>query len=171
MVTSTAPSSHLRRPLTSSRSSPEADRLARPEPAPIVVAVDSSQATEAAAQAGVRLARELDAPLVFVYVRRGPWSWLGAPYHQRRLDAEMSTGRRALSEALAIAERAGVSATAEQLTGRPARRVVEFARLRGARLVVLGSRRRRLGRSVSRDVIRGADRPVLVAGRAAPAAG
>ena len=74
MVTSTAPSSHLRRPLTSSRPSPEGDRLARPEPAPIVVAVDSSQATEAAAQAGVRLAWELNAPLVFVYVRRGPWS-------------------------------------------------------------------------------------------------
>jgi nucleotide-binding universal stress UspA family protein len=83
----------------------------------------------------------------------------------------MSAGRRALSEALAIAERAGVSATAEQLAGRPARRVVEFARLRGAHLVVLGSRRRRLGRSVSRDVIRGADRPVLVAGHGAPAAG
>jgi nucleotide-binding universal stress UspA family protein len=171
MVTSPAPRSHLRRPLTSSRSSSEGDRLARPTPAPIVVALDSSPATEAAAQAGVRLARELDAPLVFVYVRRGPWSGLGEPYHQRHLDAEMSSGRRALGEAVAIAERAGVSASAEQLAGRPARRVVEFAGLRGARLLVLGSRRRRLGRSVSRAVIRGADRPVLVAGRAAPAAG
>jgi len=47
--------------------------------------------------------------------------------------------------------------------------VVEFARLRGARLVVLGSRRSRLGRSVSRNVIRDADRPVLVPGRTAPA--
>lgn len=171
MVASTAPSSRLRGPLTSSRSSPEGDRPARPEPAPIVVAIDDSRTTEAAAEAGVRLARELDAPLVFVNVRRGPWSGLGDPYHQRRLDAEMSAGRRALSEALAIAERAGVSATAEQLAGRPARRVVEFARLRGARLVVLGSRQRRLGRSVSRDVIRDADRPVLVAVRALPAAG
>ena len=52
--------------------------------------------------------------------------------------------------------------------GNPARRVVEFARLRGARLVVLGSRRSRLGRSVSRNVIRDADRPVLVPGRTAP---
>ncbi|MGH2716749.1 MAG: universal stress protein, partial [Thermoleophilaceae bacterium] len=56
------------------------------------------------------------------------------------------------------------------LAGSPARRVVEFARIRGARLVVLGSRRRRLGRSVSRDVIRSADLPVIVAGRTGPAA-
>jgi len=141
------------------------------EPAPIVVAVDGSRATEAAAQSGARLVRELGAPLVFVYVRRGPWSGLGAPYYQRRLDAEVSAGGRALDRALAVAERAGVSASAEQLAGNPARRVVEFARLRGASLVVLGSRRRRLGRSVSRAVIRGGDRPVLVAARAAPLAG
>lgn len=82
----------------------------------------------------------------------------------------MRAGRRALDDALAIAERAGVPATGEEIAGNPARRVVEFARLRCARLVVLGSRRRRLGRSVSRDVIRSADRPVVVAGRTAPAA-
>jgi nucleotide-binding universal stress UspA family protein len=82
----------------------------------------------------------------------------------------MPVGRRALDDALAVAERAGVPATGERLAGNPAHRVVEFARLRGARLVVLGSRRRRLDRSVSRDVIRSADRPVLIAGRTAPAA-
>jgi nucleotide-binding universal stress UspA family protein len=71
---------------------------------------------------------------------------------------------------MAIAERAGVPATAEEIAGDPARRVVEFARLRGARLVVLGSRRRRLRRSVARDVIRSADRPVVVAGRTSPVA-
>jgi nucleotide-binding universal stress UspA family protein len=138
--------------------------------APIVVAVDNSRAARAAARASVRLARELSAPLVFVYVRRGPWSALGEPYYQRRLDDEMRAGRRAVGHALAVAERAGVTATGEQLAGHPARRVVEFAHARGARLVVLGSRGRRLGRSVSRDVIRRADRPVLVAGRTAPVA-
>jgi nucleotide-binding universal stress UspA family protein len=171
MVTSTAPRSRHRRPRMTSPSGVEADLLVPLDPAPIVVAVDDSRATQAAAQSGARLARGLGAPLVFVYVRRGPWAGLGAPYYQRRLDAELSAGGRALDQALAIAELAGVSASAEQLAGNPARRVVEFARLRGARLVVLGSRRRRLGRSVSRAVIRGADRPVLVAARAAPLAG
>jgi nucleotide-binding universal stress UspA family protein len=135
--------------------------------APIVVGIDKSRAAATAARDAVRLAHALAAPLVFVYVRRGPSSGLGEPYYQRRLDAEMRAGRRAVSDALAHAERAGVPATGEQLAGDPARRVLEFARARGAQLVVLGSRRRRLGRSVSRDVIRSADRPVLVSGRTA----
>jgi len=105
-----------------------------------------------------------------VYVRRDPLLTLGEPYYQRRLDAAMATGRRVLSDALAVAEQAGVPATGELLEGHPARRVLESARLRDARLVVLGSRRRLLGSSVSRRVIRSADRPVVIAGRTAPGA-
>ncbi len=171
MITSTDARPHFRRKLGSSRSGAETIRPLRSEPdaAPIVVAVDNSRAAAAAVRAAVRLAHELTAPLVCIYVRRGPSAALGEPYYQRRLDAEMRAGRRVLHDALAVAQRAGVPATGEQLAGNPARRVVEFARLRGARLVVLGSRRRLLGRSVSRDVIRAADRPVLVPGRTAPA--
>lgn len=170
MITSTDARPHFRRRFATSRSGAETSRPLRSESdaAPIVVAVDNSRAAAAAVRAAVRLARELTAPLVFVYVRRGPSSALGEPYYQRRLDAEMRAGGRALDDALAVAQRAGVPATGEQLAGNPARRVVEFARLRGARLVVLGSRRSRLGRSVSRNVIRDADRPVLVPGRTAP---
>ena len=138
--------------------------------APIVVAVDTTSATRTAVSDGIRLARDLDAPIIFVYVRRGPSAVLGEPYYQRRLDAEMAVGNRALGGALAVARRAGVAASGEQLHGNPARRLAEFAQLRGARLVVLGSRRRRLGRSVSRAVLRSADRPVVVAGRAGAAA-
>jgi nucleotide-binding universal stress UspA family protein len=172
MITATEPRARLQGPFAASHSEAGRSRPATVEPAaaPIVVAVDNSPAAAAAAQAAVRLARELTAPLVFVYVRRGPSAALGEPYYQRRLDAEMRAGRRALDDALALAERAGVPATGEQLAGSPARRMVEFARIRGARLVVLGSRRRRLGRSVSRDVIRSADRPVIVAARTGPLA-
>lgn len=140
---------------------------------PIIAAVEASETGTAAARSAARLARELEAPLTFVYVRRWPWAGLGAPYYQRRLDAEMAIARRALRAALATAEKEGVHADGEILEGRPARRVVEFARDRAARLVVLGSRRRRIGRSVSRRVIRASDRPVVVAGSApvsAPAA-
>ena len=167
---STDARTHFRRRFATPRSGAETSRPPRSESdaAPIVVAVDNSRAAAAAVRAAARLARELTAPLVFVYVRRGPSSALGEPYYQRRLDAEMRAGGRALDDALAVAQRAGVPATGEQLAGNPARRVVEFARLRGARLVVLGSRRSRLGRSVSRNVIRDADRPVLVPGRTAP---
>jgi nucleotide-binding universal stress UspA family protein len=173
MITSADPTPRLQEQLATARSGTHSHGSPRIEPdaAPVVVAVDDTRAAVAAAEAAVRLARDLVAPLVFVYVRRGPSSALGKPYYQRRLDSEMRAGRRALDDALAIAERAGVPATGEEIAGNPARRVVEFARLRCARLVVLGSRRRRLGRSVSRDVIRSADRPVVVAGRIAPAAG
>jgi nucleotide-binding universal stress UspA family protein len=141
----------------------------RPD-APIVVGLDGSSRDQSAAQAAVSIAWRLSAPVVFVYVRRGPVSALGAPYYQNRLTAEISAGQRALGAALAIAERVGVAASGEQLAGRPADRLLEFARLRGARMLVMGSRRRRLGRSVSRRVIADADRPVLVAGAATPAA-
>jgi len=130
---------------------------------PIVAAVEASGASVAAAREAAQIAVALDAPLVFVYVRRWPWDGLGAPYHQRRLDTEMDTARRALAAALTAAEEKGVAAEAEILEGKPARRVLEFASHRDARLLVLGSRRRRIGRSVSRRVIRTADRPVVVA--------
>jgi nucleotide-binding universal stress UspA family protein len=170
--TTTDSRARFRRPLDFAPSGGEACRAvpAQPDAAPIVVAVDNSRAAAAAVQAAVSLGADLAAPLVFVYVRRGPSSALGEPYYQRRLDAEMASGRRALSDALAVAEEAGLPATGEQLAGNPARRVVEFARLRAARLVVLGSRQRRLPGGVARVVIRTADRPVLVAGRTAPTA-
>jgi Universal stress protein family len=57
-------------------------RLMRVEPAPIVVAVDPSSATRTAVSDGIRLARDLDAPVIFVYVRRGPSAVLGEPYYQ-----------------------------------------------------------------------------------------
>jgi nucleotide-binding universal stress UspA family protein len=134
------------------------------EAAPIVAGVDPSASGAAAAGTAISLAKRLSAPVLFVYVRTGPASFLGEPYYQRRLDTEMAAAKRALGDALTAAKRAGVRAGAEQLHGSPPRRLLEFARHRRARLVVLGSRRRRFRRSVSRGVIRAADRPVVVAG-------
>jgi nucleotide-binding universal stress UspA family protein len=134
--------------------------------APIIVGVDGSRSGMAATRAGASLAGELGAPLVLVSVRRGPSTTLGEPYYQRRLDSEMAAAERALSEAQALADAEGVSTSTEILEGSPAQRVRELARHRGARLIVLGPRRRRLGRSVSRGVVRSSDRPVMVAGAA-----
>ena len=133
MSTTTDSRALFRRPLDLAPSGVEACRAvpAQPDAAPIVVAVDNSRAATAAVQAAVSLGADLAAPLVFVYVRRGPSSALGEPYYQRRLDAEMASGRRALTDALAVAEEAGVPATGEQLAGNPAatrRRVRPVAR-------------------------------------------
>jgi nucleotide-binding universal stress UspA family protein len=171
MLASTTPTPRYLPPAGTSSPFPR-DRSAKrrqQEGAPVVAAVDASASGAAAARTAISVAGRLDAPVVFVYVRRGPSSILGEPYYQRRLDAEMAVAKRTLGTALAAAERAGVAASGEKLDGSPARRLLEFARLRGARLVVLGSRRRRFGRSVSRSVIRAADRPVLVAGGQASA--
>jgi nucleotide-binding universal stress UspA family protein len=131
--------------------------------APIMAAVDGSPASSAAVETAVTLAGELHAPIVFVYVRRGPAGFLGVPVYQRRLTASMARGRRVLRRALEAAAAAGVDAEGEILEGSPRRRIADFARDRGARLVVLGSRRRKVGRSVSRGVTRAAEQPVVVA--------
>jgi nucleotide-binding universal stress UspA family protein len=75
----------------------------------------------------------------------------------------MTRARRVLERALRAAARAGVEADGEILEGSPQKRILEFAADRGARLVVVGSRRRKLGRSVSRAIVRAANRPVVVA--------
>lgn len=162
---------HVTRPLTSGgrygiRGEPE------PAAAPIVVGVDGTASGIAATRTAVSLASELGAPLVLVSVRQWPSSTLGEPYYQRRLDAELAAADRELSKAVAIAEAASVPASTEILHGAPGRQLSELARHRRARLIVLGPRRRRLGRSVSRGVVRSSDRPVIMAGtRTVPSKG
>ena len=130
---------------------------------PIIAAVDGSAASRAAIGEAVRLGGELEAPIVFVYVRRGPASFFGTPIYQRRLTKETARARRVLDRALAVAASADVRAEGEILEGSPTRRIPEFAGDRNARLLVIGARKRRLGRSVSSGVVRAAGRPVLVA--------
>jgi nucleotide-binding universal stress UspA family protein len=135
----------------------------RHPPRPVVVAVDDSPGAIHAAEAGARLGRDLGAPVVLVYVREGPPSWMGEPYYQRRLDAETAAGSAVLERAREVARRESSEISTEILEGSPARRIPEFAAARNARAVVVGTRRRRWKRSVSQEVIRGAGRPVVVA--------
>jgi nucleotide-binding universal stress UspA family protein len=130
---------------------------------PIVAAVDGTEASQGAVDEAVRLGNDLDAPVVFVHVRRGPSSLFGEPVYQQRLTKKMARARGTLERAVAAAARAGVPAEGEILEGSPTTRIREFARDRGARLVVVGSRKRRLGRSVSSGVVRSAERPGGVA--------
>jgi nucleotide-binding universal stress UspA family protein len=168
MTTATESRAPVGPPIEASDVDPWMPPMIAPSARPVVVAVDDSPAAEAAVGDAVRLAGELAAPVVFVYVRRGPSAALGEPYYQRRLDAEMRIGDRAIAVGIAAARRARVPASGEQLHGSPARRLEEFSRLRDAQLIVVGARRRWLARSVSRALIRRADLPVLVARRTSP---
>jgi nucleotide-binding universal stress UspA family protein len=150
-------------PIPTRAAAPVEVERSREHAAPIVAAVDASPASRTAVEEAVVLAAELDAPLVFVYVRRGPAGFLGTPVYQRRLTKEMQRAQRVLDRGLLAAKTAKVEAEGEILEGSPRRRIVEFAHDRGAQLVVVGSRRRRFGRSVACAVARAADRPVVVA--------
>jgi nucleotide-binding universal stress UspA family protein len=141
-------------------------RLMRAVPAkatPIVAAIDDSSASRSVVETAVKLAAELSAPLVFVYVRRGPPGFLGRPFFQRSLTAKMTHARRAVDRALRAAAQAGVDAEGEILKGAPRKRILRLASDRDARLIVVGSRPRRFSRSVSRGVLRAAEGPVVVA--------
>ena len=141
-------------------------RLMRAVPAkgtPIVAAIDDSSASRGVVEIAVKLAAELNASLVFVYVRRGPPGFLGRPFFQRSLTAKMTRARRSVDRALRVAAQAGVDAEGEILEGSPRKRILQLASDRDARLIVVGSRRRRFSRSVSRGVLRAAEGPVVVA--------
>jgi nucleotide-binding universal stress UspA family protein len=129
--------------------------------APIVAAVEPRTA-RVIADTAAHLARELGAPLIFVTVRARPPAVLGEPYYQRRLTRGLFRGKKTLDTALAAASRHGVMAYGEILEGDAAAQVVQFARARRARLLVVGQRPRRLRPSVARRVIRAAGRPVVV---------
>jgi nucleotide-binding universal stress UspA family protein len=130
---------------------------------PIVAAIDGSPAGGNAIDAAVGLAAKLNAPLTFVYVRRGPPGFLGTPFFERSLARKMAKARSVIDGALGGAARAGVGADGEILEGSPSKRIIEFAGDRSAGLIVVGSRRRGLGRSVSCAIVRASPKPVVVA--------
>ena len=133
----------------------------------ILIAVDGSAGARAALAAGIELARDADADVTIATVRHEPIPVLGDPYYQRALTHELARAREVLDEALEVAEEARIHAEGEILEGDPGEEIVRLARHRDVDLVVVGSRG--LGSvagavfgSVSRFVVRHADRPVLV---------
>ena len=103
-------------------------RLIRAVPAkgtPMVAAIDESLASRGVVETAVKLAAELNASLVFVYVRRGPPGFLGRPFFQRSLTAKMTRARRSVDRALRVAAQAGVDAEGEILEGAPRKRILQ----------------------------------------------
>ena len=138
----------------------------------IVIATDGSHASQLAVHRGLELARETGAAVTVVTARE-PISFIGAPYDQRELSRQLARARAALDFARAEAVAIGVEASCEILEGEPADEILRVAADREADLVVLGSRglgaiRSALLGSVSRAVVSGTDRPVLVVKYHAP---
>ena len=136
----------------------------------ILVATDGSESAEQAVSQAIELARSTGAKLVIAYVRHAPLPVLGEPIYQRSLSIELRLAQETTALAAARACGAGVDVEIEVVEGNPAERILELARVRDVDLIVVGSRelgalpRMVLG-SVSREIVRHADRPVLVATR------
>jgi nucleotide-binding universal stress UspA family protein len=138
----------------------------------ILVATDGSDSAEPAVSQGIELARSTGAKLVVAYARHAPLPVLGEPVYQRSLSRELRLAEETTALAATRACGAGVEVEIEVVEGNPAERILELARVRDVDLIVVGSRR--LGTlagtllgSVSREILRHADRPVLVATRRA----
>jgi len=130
----------------------------------ILVATDGSTCGQQAEDEGVKLAVATGARLVFLHAQPEV-----DPSHSQpgALSEETDESHSLLDRALAKAVEAGVYAESEIVEGNPGREIVDAARLRGADIIVVGSRG--LGKlssmflgSVSRDVLSEADRPVLI---------
>lgn len=136
----------------------------------ILVATDGSENAQYAVGQAIELARSSGARLVVAYVRHAPLPVLGEPVYQRSLSRELGLAQQTTALAATQACGAGVEVEVEVVEGNPAARILEIARIRDVDLIVVGSRG--LGTvtgtllgSVSREVARKADRPVLVATR------
>jgi nucleotide-binding universal stress UspA family protein len=133
-----------------------------------LVAVDGSEGSKAAIDEAIALARDRDARLTFVSVRRPPSSVLGHPYYDRQLSHGLGHARQAIAEAVEAARTAGVDSAGEIVEGNAADEIVSLADNRDADLVIVGSRGHgalagALLGSVSREIVQHASVPVLVA--------
>ena len=136
----------------------------------ILVATDGSESAQDAVSQAIELARSTGAKLVVAYVRHAPLPLLGEPVYQRSLSRQLRLAQETTAVAATRACGAGVNAEVEVVEGNPAERILELASIRDGDLIVVGSRK--LGAlagtllgSVSREILRHADRPVLVATR------
>lgn len=134
----------------------------------ILVATDGSESAEQAVLQAIELARSQGAKLVVAYVRDAPLPVLGEPVYQRSLSIELRLAHETTALAATRACAVGVDAEVEVVEGNPAQCILELARVRDVDLIVVGSRGRgplagTLLGGVSREVLRHADRPVLVA--------
>ena len=131
---------------------------------PLVVGYDGRRGSHAALDEAVRLAEQVDAPLVVVF------SWHVSPAGGEVQDLESAVeerGRAVLAEALARVEGSGVAVATEMLGMPPADGLIEAADTRDAQMIVVGSTgegplRGILVGSTSYKLLHLSTRPVLV---------
>ena len=133
----------------------------------IVVGYNGSSEARAALSAAAERAGD-GGTVVAVYATEPPSNWLDTPYYARAVEIRRERAAKIFEE-LGRLELADVTVEAEVADGPAPEALAEVARLRDADEIAVGSRRlgwlRGALGSVSRRVLRIADRPVVVVPR------
>ena len=136
----------------------------------ILIATDGSPSARRAVELGLELAEDEGAQPIFVHVAptKDVLPVAGIGMVPVTVPHELTWADRApLDEAVELAEERGLDAETKLLTGDPAREIVAYADEVDADLIVVGSRGHgaissALLGSVSRGVLQGTTRPVLI---------
>jgi nucleotide-binding universal stress UspA family protein len=133
----------------------------------IVVGYDGSTEAQAALAAAAARAGK-GGIVVAVYAAEPASNWLDTPYYARAVEMRQQRAARIFEE-LPSLELADVTVEAQLVDGPVPEALAEVAKLRDAEAIAVGSRRLGWARaalgSVSRRVLRIADRPVIVVPR------
>ncbi len=106
----------------------------------VLIALDGSEASLAAARRGAALARYCGAEVVLCHCRRHVPELLGEPYYQRMLDLALSEADEVLQPFRELLSESGLAFEERVLEGDPARRIVEAAQVEQCDLIVVGTR-------------------------------
>ena len=139
----------------------------------ILAATDGSEASLAAGEHAVRLAGELGARLIVLYVVDEDAAFHAGIHYGDAVAELVRVGREATARVASLAAERGVECREAVVSGKPYRTIVSVADKLAARYIVLGSHggyafeRAVLG-SVSAKVLHLAEHPVLVVGGRVP---
>jgi nucleotide-binding universal stress UspA family protein len=131
----------------------------------VLVGVDGSEESRVALLAAMERAGPDDT--IFVVHAYPPVSgWLGSPLYQRALNERLDESRRIMDQLAASIATTQAEVSFEHHEGRPAEVLIRLASLRDVDEIVVGQRQlgrlRAFARSVSRALLRTANRPVLI---------
>lgn len=131
----------------------------------LLVGYDGSKQSDAALSAALRSAGPTDTVDV-VHAYRAVPSWLGSPFYDRHVRDAQSDARQVLARAGEAASGSPADVSLEMHEGPPADVLARIGALRRVDEIVVGSRGigrvRGAVRSVSQQLMRKADRPVIV---------